>query len=145
MGNARWVGVPLRGVLNKAGVRAGAAEVTFNGLDSQVLEATPYFRKSLNIDHALSEGPLLAWSMNGEDIPFLNGYPLKLIVPGYFGTYWVKHLSEIEVIDKAFAGHNSFFMNTAYRLPNNDCQCVAPGTKAAETSPTSVPPQDLLK
>jgi DMSO/TMAO reductase YedYZ molybdopterin-dependent catalytic subunit len=135
MGNARWQGVPLRSVLEKAGVSAGAMQVTFNGLDAPVLPATPDFRKALDIEHALSPEPLLAWGMNGEDLPFLNGYPLKLIVPGYFGTYWVKQLSEIEVLDHAFAGHDAFFMTTAYRLPDNDCQCVEPGTAPAATLP----------
>jgi DMSO/TMAO reductase YedYZ molybdopterin-dependent catalytic subunit len=140
MGNARWVGVPLRKVLEKAGVGSGARQVTFNGLDAPILPSTPDFRKALDIDHALSGEPLLAWSMNGKDIPFLNGYPLKLIVPGYFGTYWVKHLSEIEVIDHTFEGHDAAFMTTAYRVPDNDCQCVAPGTPAAKTRPISTLP-----
>ena len=83
---------------------------------------------------------MLAWSMNGEDLPFLNGYPVKLIVPGYFGTYWVKHLSDIEVIDSTFDGHDAFFMTTAYRVPDNDCMCVAPGTTAAKTRPISTLP-----
>ena len=77
--------------------------------------------------------PILAWEMNGEELPFLNGYPLKLIVPGYFGTYWVKHLSEITVLDMPFEGHDSFFMNTAYRLPDNDCLCVPAGTVPSAT------------
>lgn len=72
--------------------------------------------------------------MNGDDLPFLNGYPLKLIVPGYFGTYWVKQLAEIEVLDHAFEGHDAFFMTTAYRLPDNDCHCVEPGTAPAVRS-----------
>jgi sulfite dehydrogenase len=140
MGNARWVGVPLRKVLEKASVAAGARQVTFNGLDAPILPSTPDFRKALDIDHALSDEPLLAWSMNGKDIPFLNGFPVKLIVPGYFGTYWVKHLSEIEVIDHTFDGHDAAFMTTAYRVPDNDCQCVAPGTAAAKTRPISTLP-----
>lgn len=140
MGNARWVGVPLRKVLEKAGVAAGAKQVTFNGLDTPVLPATPDFRKALDIEHALSPEPLLAWAMNGDDIPLLNGYPLKLIVPGYFGTYWIKHLSEIEIIDRSFDGHDAFFMTKAYRLPDNDCTCVAPGTTAAKTRPISTLP-----
>ena len=140
MGNARWVGVPLRKVLEKAGVVAVARQVTFNGLDAPILPGTPDFRKALDIDHAMSDEPLLAWSMNGKDIPFLNGFPLKLIVPGYFGTYWVKHLSEIEVIDHTFDGHDAAFMTTAYRVPDNDCQCVAPGTAAAKTRPISTLP-----
>lgn len=65
---------------------------------------------------------------------------MKLIVPGYFGTYWVKHLSEIEVIDHTFDGHDALFMTTAYRVPDNDCQCVAPGSAAAKTRPISTLP-----
>ena len=140
MGNARWVGVPLRAVLAKAGVRAGAKQVSFNGLDGPVLPSTSDFRKALDIEHALSAEPLLAWRMNGRDIPLLNGYPVKLIVPGYFGTYWVKHLSEVEVIDHPFDGHDALFMTTAYRVPDNDCQCVVPGSAASKTRPISTLP-----
>jgi len=140
MGNARWVGVPLQAVLKKAGIIAGAKQVTFNGLDKPVLPGTPDFRKALDIEHALSPEPLLAWAMNEQDLPFLNGYPLKLIVPGYFGTYWVKHLSEIEVIDHTFEGHNAFYMTKGYRVPDNDCMCVAPGTAADKTRPISTLP-----
>jgi DMSO/TMAO reductase YedYZ molybdopterin-dependent catalytic subunit len=137
MGNARWVGLPLRTVLEKAGVSATAKQVTFNGLDTPVLPATPDFIKALDVDDALNPDVLLAWSMNGEDIPVLNGYPLKLIVSGYFGTYWVKHLSDIEVIDSPFGGHDAFFMTTAYRLPDNECNCVVPGGVPAATKPIS--------
>ena len=137
MGNARWTGVPLKAVLEKAGIGAGAKLVTFNGLDTPVLPTTPDFRKALELDHAMNGEPLLAWGMNGTDLPFLNGYPLKLVVPGYFGTYWVKHLSEIEVLDHAFEGLDAAFMTTAYRVPDNDCQCVAPGTAPPKTRPIS--------
>jgi sulfite dehydrogenase (cytochrome) subunit A len=135
MGNARWVGLPLRVVLQKAGIAAGATQVTFNGLDTPVLPSTPDFIKALNIDVATNPDVLLAWSMNGEQIPILNGYPIKLIVPGYFGTYWVKHLSDIEVIDVPFSGHDAWFMTTGYRLPDNDCSCVSPGTSPSKTTP----------
>ncbi|MCK9540124.1 molybdopterin-dependent oxidoreductase [Dokdonella sp.] len=137
MGNARWRGVSLRSVLEKAGVAAGAVQVTFNGSDTPVLPSTPDFRKALDIEHALSGEPMLAWAMNGEALPFLNGYPLKLIVPGWFGTYWVKQLVEIEVIDHPFSGHDAFFMTHAYRLPDNACTCVAPGTTPDRTRPIS--------
>lgn len=140
MGNARWVGVPLNKVLEKVGLQPGAKQVTFNGLDTPVLPSTSDFRKALDVEHAMGGEVLLAWQMNGQDIPFLNGYPVKLIVPGYFGTYWVKHLSEIEVIDHTFNGHDALFMTTAYRVPDNDCQCVAPGTSAAKTRPISTLP-----
>lgn len=137
MGNARWTGVPLKAVLEKAGLGAGARLVTFNGLDTPVLPTTPDFRKALELEHAMNGEPLLAWGMNGTDLPMLNGYPLKLIVPGYFGTYWVKHLSEIEVLDHAFEGLDAAFMTTAYRVPDNDCQCVEPGTAPPKTRPIS--------
>ena len=137
MGNARWVGVPLKAVLDKAGVEASARRVTFNGLDSPVLPTTSDFVKALDIEHALNSDVLLAWSMNGADLPLLNGYPLKLIVPGYFGTYWVKHLAEIEVIDHEFEGHDALFMTTAYRVPDNACWCVPVGGKPEKTVPIS--------
>lgn len=140
MGNARWVGVPLRTVLEKAGVTASAKQVMFNGLDQPVLPSTSDFRKTLDVAHALSPEVLLAWNMNGEELPFLNGYPIKLIVPGYFGTYWVKHLSEIEVLDGDYVGHDALFMTTAYRVPDNDCLCVAPGTTPDKTRPISTLP-----
>jgi sulfite dehydrogenase (cytochrome) subunit A len=75
---------------------------------------------------------MLAYGMNGEDLPFLNGFPLRLVVPGYYGTYWVKHLNEINVIDREFEG---FWMKTAYRIPDNPCGCVEPGTAPKATIP----------
>ena len=145
MGNARWLGVPLHKVLEKAGIAAGAKQVTFNGLDTPVLPSTPDFRKALEIEHASSPEPLLAWSMNGQDIPFLNGYPVRLVVPGYFGTYWVKHVTEIEVIDHTFDGHDAFFMTNSYRLPDNACSCVAPGTVPESTRPiTTLPARSFV-
>lgn len=137
MGNARWTGVSLKAVLELAGVKPGAKQVTFNGMDKPVMGTTPDFRKALEIDHALSPEPMLAWDMNGEQLPFLNGYPLKLIVPGYYGSYWVKHLSEIEVLDHAFEGHDSYFMTKGYRIPDNDCACIEPGTAPKKTRPTT--------
>ncbi|MQQ99888.1 SorA family sulfite dehydrogenase catalytic subunit [Glaciimonas soli] len=132
MGNARWVGVPLKAVLAHAGIKAGAKQVSFQGLDRPVLPSTPDFIKAIDIDLAQNGDAIIAWSMNGKDIPFLNGYPIKLIVPGYFGTYWVKHLNDIEVLDHVFDG---FFMSTAYRVPDNDCQCVPAGSPAGKTRP----------
>jgi len=132
MGNARWRGVPLKTVLEKAGVQQGAKQVTFNGMDTPVMDTTPDFVKALDIDHALDGEVMLAYGMNGEDLPFLNGFPLRLVVPGYYGTYWVKHLNEIIVIDSVFDG---FWMKSAYRIPDNSCGCVEPGTAPKATVP----------
>ena len=134
MGNARWRGVLLRALLDRAGVRAGARQVTFNGLDTPPADGVPDFVKALDIDHARDGEVMVAWAMNGAELPFLNGYPLRLVVPGYYGTYWVKHLSEINVVDAEFGG---YWMKTAYRVPDNDCACVAPGTRPDKTRPIS--------
>jgi len=132
MGNARWHGVPLKTVLDKAGVQQGAKQITLNGMDGPVSDKTPDFVKALDIDHARDGEVMLAYGMNGEDLPYLNGFPLRLIVPGYYGTYWVKHLNEITVIDNAFDG---FWMKSAYRIPDTLCACVDPGTAPKATIP----------
>ncbi|MDB6122165.1 MAG: oxidase [Pedosphaera sp.] len=132
MGNARWKGVRLKDVLNKCGVAEGAKQVTFNGMDKPLLPQTPDFIKALDIDQALDGEVMLAYEMNGEELPWLNGYPLRLVVPGHFGTYWVKHLNEITVIDETF---NGFWMTPAYRIPDNSCACVEPGATPKKTVP----------
>ncbi len=134
MGNARWRGVPLRLLLDRAGVRAGARQVTFNGLDGPPLDSVPDFVKALDIDHAGDGEVMVAWAMNGQDLPYLNGYPLRLVVPGWYGTYWVKHLSEITVLDQPFEG---YWMKTAYRVPDTPDASVPAGTKPAATRPIS--------
>ena len=131
MGNARWVGVPLKDVLARAEIKNTARQVTFDGLDTGVFGGGD-FVKALEMSQAMDPDVLVAWQMNGADLPMLNGYPVRLIVPGYYGTYWVKHLSQIDVIDNVFDG---FWMRPAYRVPDNDCVCVAPGTAPAATRP----------
>ena len=132
MGNARWKGVTLKAVLDRAGVQKDARQVTFGGLDGPIVDKTPDFVKALDIDQARNGEVMLAYSMNGHDLPFLNGFPLRLVVPGYYGTYWVKHLNEITVIDTVFDG---FWMKGAYRIPDNDCNCTEPGTPPKTTIP----------
>jgi DMSO/TMAO reductase YedYZ molybdopterin-dependent catalytic subunit len=132
MGNARWRGVPLKTVLDMAGVQQGAKQVVFGGLDGPVSDRTPDFAKALDLDHAADGEVMLAYGMNGEDLPFLNGFPLRLIVPGYYGTYWVKHLNEITVIDTVFDG---FWMKGAYRIPDTPNNSIEPGTTPKATIP----------
>lgn len=132
MGNAKWTGVPLKRVLEKAGVKKGAVQVSFNGMDKPPVEGGPDFVKALDIDHALDGEVMLAWAMNDKDLPMLNGYPLRLIVPGYYGTYWVKHVNDIQVLDKVFDG---FWMATAYRIPANGCACTPAGKGPTKTVP----------
>ena len=134
MGNAKWTGVPLKRVLEKAGLAASARQVAFDGLDKPVLPATPDFVKALDVDHALDGEVMLAWAMNGEPLPMLNGFPVRLVVPGYFGTYWVKHLAELTVTESVYEG---FWMKTSYRVPDNPAHAVAPGEAPKKTVPIS--------
>lgn len=116
MGNARWTGVRLKDVLDGAGVRGRAVEVAFRGLDQPPLSASPAFEKSLTLDHARDGEVMVAFEMNGQPLPLLNGFPVRLIVPGWYATYWVKSLSLITVRDTPL---RNFWMETAYRIPNN--------------------------
>jgi sulfite dehydrogenase len=132
MGNARWTGVRLRGLLDHAGVKAGAVDVGFSGLDRPPLAATPSFAKALAIDHARDGEVMLAYEMNGAELPMLNGFPLRLVVPGWFATYWVKSLHEITVLPEKFHG---FWMDKAYRIPTTPNANEAPDHLAPETEP----------
>jgi DMSO/TMAO reductase YedYZ molybdopterin-dependent catalytic subunit len=131
MGFAKWKGVRLKDILAKAEIDATTAKrVTFNGLDAPVLPTTPDFVKAIDVDHAMDGEVIVAYEMNGEDLPLLNGFPLRLIVPGYFGTYWVKHLSEIKILSEPFTG---FWNTTAYQIPDNGCGFIEVGTKFPKT------------
>ena len=114
MGNARWRGVRLKDVLAKAGVKKEALEVSFNGADTGVIDQTPDFVKSIPIWKALDESTLIAFEMNGQPLPHWNGFPARIIVPGWTGTYWMKHVTSIDAISKPQGG---FWMNPAYRIP----------------------------
>jgi DMSO/TMAO reductase YedYZ molybdopterin-dependent catalytic subunit len=132
MGNARWRGVRLKDVLAKAGIGAGARQVRFSGLDHGVLPATPQFMKALDMDLATSDDVIIAYEMNGAPLPLLNGFPIRLVVPGWFATYWVKMLANIEVIDHV---EDNFWMKTAYRIPDTPGNTVTPDQTGFATIP----------
>ena len=132
MGNARWTGVRLRDLLDRAGVKPGALAVRFKGLDETVVEGAPKFMKSIDIDHARDGEVMLAYQMNGEQLPLLNGFPIRLIVPGWYSTYWVKMLDDIEVLD---APDDNHWMTTAYRIPDTPHASVKPGETGFKTVP----------
>ena len=134
MGNARWTGVRLKDVLDSAGVAAGAVAVRCTGLDTGVLPATPQFRHSLAIDHARDGEVIIAFLMNGERLPLLNGYPVRLVVPGWFAPYWVKMLSDIEVLDKP---DDSFWMSSEYQVPDTPHADMQPGQTGVRMVPIS--------
>lgn len=114
MGSATWTGVRLKDVLAKSGIKTGAVEIALNGADLPVLEETPDFQKSLPVDRALDNNVLIAFAMNGEPLPLLNGFPARLVVPGWTATYWMKHITTIEIRQQPFDG---FWMRKAYRVP----------------------------
>ena len=132
MGNALWTGVRLKDVLDRAGVRAGAVQVRFAGLDEPVVSDAPHFRKSLALDHARDGEVMIAYAMNGAQLPLLNGFPLRLVVPGRYSTYWVKMLSDIEVLDRP---DDQYWMETAYRIPDVPGANVRPGQTGFKTVP----------
>lgn len=124
MGNARWTGVRLKDVLDKAGVKAGAVQVRFQGMDEPVVTGAPRFIKSLDIGHARDGEVMIAYGMNGEQLPLLNGFPLRLIVPGWYATYWVKMLNNIEVLEQP---DTNYWTKVAYTIPDTPHASIEPG------------------
>jgi DMSO/TMAO reductase YedYZ molybdopterin-dependent catalytic subunit len=138
MGNALWGGVRLMDVLKRVGIRADALEVVLDGADGGVLPATPDYVKSLPLARALDENTLIAFEMNGAALPHWNGAPVRLVVPGWTATYWVKHLTEIRIEPKPFDG---FWMKSAYRLPTG----AFPGARfASQETPETTPITEIL-
>lgn len=133
MGNAEWTGVRLQELLRRAGVKTGAVEIAFRGFDDPAAPTVPHFAKSLTVS-MIADSPdiLVAYEMNGQALPTLNGFPARLVVPGWYSTYWVKHLAEITVLDHDL---DSFWMQKAYRIPASPCGCTEPGDTVARTVP----------
>jgi DMSO/TMAO reductase YedYZ molybdopterin-dependent catalytic subunit len=122
MGCARWAGARLKDILDKAGLKKECIEVAFNGADGPVVDKTPDFIKSIPTWKAIDPDTIVAYEMNGQPLPHFNGFPARLIVPGWTGTYWMKHLTEI-VARTAPLGN--FWMNPAYRIPTGKFPVVA--------------------
>jgi DMSO/TMAO reductase YedYZ molybdopterin-dependent catalytic subunit len=132
MGNARWTGVRLKDVLDRAGIKASAVAVRFSGLDQQVVPEAPHFKKSVAIDHARDGEVMLAYAMNGVQLPLVNGFPLRVIVPGWYSTYWIKMLNDIEVLDKP---DDNFWMASAYLIPDTPGATMTPGETGVKMVP----------
>ena len=129
VGNARWTGVRLKDVLEKAGVKSGATQLLLEGADKP-LAAMPKFQRTIEIAKAMHPDTLLAWEMNGKPLTSDHGFPLRVIAPGWASDSWVKWLTRIELLDHDFDG---FWMKTAYRHP---AQHIAPGT--------AIDPKDMV-
>lgn len=139
MACAKWTGVRLRDVLARAGLAGGATRVRFAGLDVPLVDGAPQFIKSVPLDVALRDDVLVAWAMNDEPLPLLHGYPLRIVVPGWFSTYWVKMLSTIEVLT---GEDESYYVAKSYRLPAHP---VTPADKDFPTVPvTAMPPRAFI-
>jgi DMSO/TMAO reductase YedYZ molybdopterin-dependent catalytic subunit len=106
IGTAEWTGTPLRGVLEEAGLRDSTREILFTGLDRGIQGGkVQYYQRSLSVEEACRDEVLLAWGMNSEPLPPQHGYPLRLVVPGWYGMTSVKWLDRIEAIREPFAGY----------------------------------------
>ncbi len=138
MGNALWRGVRLKDVLASAGIDKTALEVSLAGADSGVLPTTPDFVKSLPLAKALDENTLIAFEMNGEALPHWNGFPARLVIPGWTATYWIKHLTALNVIAKPFDG---FWMKTAYRIPKDR---FPSGQFSSQETETNMPITEMM-
>ncbi|HEV8385713.1 MAG TPA: molybdopterin-dependent oxidoreductase, partial [Candidatus Acidoferrales bacterium] len=131
MGNALWTGVRLKELLDAAGVKKGAVEVQFEGMDRGKAPegfGSHKYLKSLQLTHSAMDECVIAFQMNGEPLPMLNGFPARLVVPGNFATYWVKALTHIRVLDSP---DENFWMKTAYRVPNTPRGNTTPGEMKA--------------
>jgi DMSO/TMAO reductase YedYZ molybdopterin-dependent catalytic subunit len=142
MGNARWTGVRLKDVLDRAGVKGGAVQVRLHGTDDPVVPDGPKFMKSLDIDHARDGEVMMAYAMNGQQLPLLNGFPVRLVVPGWFATYWVKAINDIEVLDQP---DDNYWMKIAYTIPDTPHADMRPGQTDVKMVPINkMPPRSFI-
>ncbi|CAF0704570.1 Twin-arginine translocation pathway signal protein [Candidatus Methylacidithermus pantelleriae] len=126
MGNAVWTGVRLKDLLSRAEPLPGTLQIQFQGLDTgkgPEGKGSHAFLKSLDLTDPALERSLVAYSMNGQPLPMLNGFPVRLVVPGKFATYWVKHLSWIRALKEK---DSNFWMAQAYRIPATPGNTIRP-------------------
>ena len=122
MGCARWKGPRLKDILEKVGLKTEAIEIAFNGADGPAIDKTPDFIKSIPVWKAMDPDTIVAYEMNGAPLPHFNGFPARIIVPGWTGTYWMKHVISITALTKPQGG---FWMKPAYRIPVGKFPVVA--------------------
>ncbi|MGI9493580.1 MAG: sulfite oxidase [Geminicoccaceae bacterium] len=117
IGTAEWTGTPLADILRQAGLQPAAVDIVFTG-DDAGMEAgeVQRYRRSLTIDQAMNDEALLVYAMNGAPLEPQHGFPLRLLMPGWYGMTSVKWLRSIEVIDRRFDGH---YMDGTYRYRDN--------------------------
>ena len=131
MGNALWTGVRLKDLLDYAGVKPGTVQIQFEGLDrgkGPENLGSGRFIKSLDLNDPVIEETIVAYLMNGEPLPMLNGFPVRLVVPGKFATYWLKHLTWIRALTEE---DKNFWMASAYKIPDTPNGSTTPEDVAA--------------
>ncbi|MFL5794215.1 MAG: sulfite oxidase, partial [Actinomycetota bacterium] len=140
VGTAEWTGTPLRPLLEEAGIGPGAVEVLFAGADRGVQGGLEQdYERSLPLEEATREEVLLAWGVNGRPLPPQHGYPLRLVVPGWYGMTNVKWLARITLLEEPFDGYQQ---TVAYRMYDADEQPGEPLTRMLPRSlmaPPGVP------
>jgi len=115
MGNARWVGAPLKDVLEACAVKAGALQVQCEGADRPVVAGTPNLKKSIAVDLARDGEVMITWQMNDQAL-LLNGLPMRPAVPGWCATDRTKMLQHVRVLTETDTG---FWMHPAHEIPDN--------------------------
>jgi DMSO/TMAO reductase YedYZ molybdopterin-dependent catalytic subunit len=132
VGTAEWTGVPVRALLEEAGVRDGAVEVLFTGADRGLEGGVEqHYQRSVALEEGL-DGALLAYAVNGEPLPPQHGFPLRLVVPGWYGMTNVKWLARVDVLDAPFAGYQQA---RAYRMRAHEDD---PGTPVTRMMPRAL-------
>jgi DMSO/TMAO reductase YedYZ molybdopterin-dependent catalytic subunit len=139
MGCARWTGAKLKDVLDKVGLKKEAIELVVDGADGPVSDKTPDFVKSIPVAKGLEDTTIVAYAMNGEPLPHWNGFPARLIVPGWTGTYWMKHLISVRAVTRPFDG---FWMKSAYRIPTGKFPLV--GHFASQETDVNTPITEMV-
>lgn len=131
MGCSHYKGARLKDVLKSAGLTEDSHYITLNGSDEAVMKKIESFKRELKISD-ISDDTIIAYEQNAEEIPFLNGFPLRLIIPGFYADSWVKALVNIEVT-KEYKPY--YYMDTAYRVPDNKSESETPLEHVRETKP----------
>jgi len=139
MGCARWKGARLKDVLDRAGLKSEALEIVLAGTDKGPVDKTPLFVKSIPVWKAVEDTTIVAYEMNGGPLPHWNGFPARIVLPGWTATYWMKHITRIEVATKPFEG---FWMKSAYRIPTGRFPVVT--RFASQETATNTPITEMV-
>jgi sulfite dehydrogenase len=139
MGCARWKGARLKDILDKAGIKKETIEIALDGADKPPFDKTPDFVKSIPAWKAMEDTTIVAYEMNGAPLPHLNGFPARLVLPGWTGTYWMKHLVSINALTKPLG---TFWMASAYRVPLGKFPMVA--RFISQETPANTPITEII-